>query len=671
MLFRRPYVYPPSWCAMFARNRFAVLLISLLAVCAIVYMPGMYGPFLFDDFPNLAALASIDHVASWRDLGIYLSQPRSFPGRPLAMLSFLPQKASWPDHPFPFKLINLGLHLLCGALVYRLATVLARHYAGAHSRDEASAARTVGIAALLATAAWLLNPIHISGVMMVVQRMTLLMSLFTLLGLLAYLHGLLAENALARRRGVWMALGLGACMLLAFLSKENGLLLPLYALVLDATLLRASVTRLPRYLQWWRRLLIWPPVLFLFAYLLFSALQFSQASNTRDFTLGERLLTEPRILFGYLRDIFLPRFGLYGMFHDDYLVSRSLLSPWSTFFSMGGVLGAAAVGFIARRRWPLLAMAILWYLGGQLLESSTVMLELYFEHRNYVPVIGPFIAIAIGLSRVAKPVSRKRLLGLAALWLAACAVTTSLTTNVYGSADRLSLAWAAQQPDSIRAQTALADRLYHHGQIATALSVFERVQEKFPNNTGVAENLVYLECMQGTLTPSKVQALATMLRSAPFDRGGFENLENLRLTATNQRCAALGTTQWRALAQALLANPHYAGIASGYTHYQLHLLAVAEGNLGNAIRELDAAYAVDPDAEIPRLQAKYLASAGLYDQAIKTLQDTDYSRLPLLRRLLVNDRAINDSDIQLLEQQKKARVPAVKAMPATATTHTP
>lgn len=633
-------------------------LTAVLACCAALYWPGLGGPFLFDDFANLGALTSVDHVDSWRNLGIYLSQPRSFPGRPLAMLSFLLQKAAWPDHPFPFKLVNLGIHLLCGVLVYRLTTVLTRHGDGAPDRDPTEAAAKVNLVALLVTTAWLLNPIQISGVLQVVQRMTLLMALFVLLGLLAYLKGLLDEHASALRRAAWLALGLSVCTVLAFLSKENGILLPLYVLVLDATVLRTHVARLPRRLQWWRRLLIWPPVLFVFTYLLLNIPQFAQASSYRDFTLGERLLTEPRILFDYLGSIFLPRFGLYGLFHDNYVISRSLLSPWTTLPSVVCVLGAALLGVVARKRWPLLALGILWYLGGQLIESSTVMLELYFEHRNYVPIIGPFIAIAIGLTRIHEPVLRKRLLGVVALWLVACSITTVLSTSAYGSADRLATAWAAQQPDSLRAQTMLADRLYQHGQYASTLSVLEKIYKKYPDNANLAESRIYLKCLQGTLTTSDVQALGTLLRSAPYDQGGMTDMETLRQTTTNGRCAALNATQWRALAQALLANPHYAGIASGFVHYQWHLLAVSEGNLDAAIHELDAAYATDPDAEIPRLQAKYLLSAKLYDQAVQTLQTTDYSRLPLLRRLLVNDRAINAEAIGVIRRQQQQAIAA-------------
>jgi len=42
----------------------------------------------------------------------------------------------------------------------------------------------------------------------------------------------------------------------------------------------------------------------------------------------------------------------------------------------------------------------------------------------------------------------------------------------------------------------------------------------------------------------------------------------------------------------------------------------------------------------------------LYQEAIQALQHADYSRLPLLRRLLVNDRAINEEDIAILRKQE-------------------
>lgn len=630
-------------------------LVAVLLICAAIYAQALHGPFLFDDFPNLAALNSVDHISSWRDLGIYLSQPRGFPGRPLAMLSFLPQKADWPDNPFPFKLVNLGLNLGCGLLVYALTRRLGKAWltAIAPQADVAASAAQANWAALFAATAWLLNPIQLSGVTLVVQRMTLLMAVFTLLGLLAYLRGLLQPELSPWKRGAWMAVGLGGCTGLSFLSKENGILLPMYALVLDITLTREHVRYLPRALGWWRRALIWPPVLFVLGYLLW-IVPGNWHAGIRDFSLGERLLTEPRVLLSYLEKIFLPRFGLYGLYHDDFVVSRDPLSPRTTLPALVLLLLAGITALLGRRKWPLFGLAVLWYLGGQLLESSTVMLELYFEHRNYVPVIGLFMAIGLAMTRLAPGPTRRLATTLALAWLAACTLTTALSARTYASEDRLALTWANSAPRSIRAQTYLAERLSQHGQLQSAVQVVNRAAALYPLNTGLAEAYVYLKCLQGSLSDADITNLEQILKQGPFDRAGFSNMEGLRTVAFNGQCPSLTPARWWALSDALLANPAYAhdGIAAGFLHYQRHYWAVSKGNLSLAITELQAAYGRDPDAEIPRLEAKYLVSAKLYGQAIDVLEHADYRGLPLLRRLLVNDRAINAEDIATIRKMQ-------------------
>jgi len=636
---------------MTARSR-ALLVLSFTII--VLYLPAMHGPFLFDDFPNLAALASIDHVSSWRDLGIYLSQPRQFPGRPVAMLSFLLQKASWPDHPFPFRLVNVGIHLLNGVLVFVLVRRLARHWLSTQSAPEALDQRA-WLTACLASAAWLLNPIQLSGVVLVVQRMTLLMGLFTLLGLLAYLRGLLETSLPAWRRGAWIVLGLGSCTVLAFLCKENGILLPLYALVLDVTLLRNDVQRLPPLLAWLRRLLIWPAVLFVIGFLLWILPGEWGHQGARDFTVGQRLLTEPRILFDYLGKIFLPRFGHYGLYHDGYTVSRSLLSPWTTLPALLALLGALVTALAGLRRWPLFALAVLWYLGGQMLESSTITLELYFEHRNYMPLVGPVMALALAVTRMQRGRLQRMALALAGVWLLACGFTTWLSARVYASEDSLALTWANDQPNSVRAQTYLAERLYKHGQLVPALQVLDQAAQRHPDDASLAINRAFVQCKQDSLTEVDLNALDAVLRTTPYDRGGAEGMEPLRLLAANGQCPALTPGSWLKLADTLLANPAYRdnGVAAGFLHYQKHYWAVSQGNLDMAIHELKAAYRNDPDANIPRMEAKYLVSAGLYDQAIDVLRQTDYSRLPLLRRLLVDDRAINAADITEIENLRR------------------
>lgn len=558
------------------------------------------------------------------------------------------QKGSWPDNPFPFKLVNLCIHLLNGLLVYQLARVVARA-----CRPEQDQARTT-LVALLAAAAWLLNPIQLSGVTLVVQRMTLLMAFFLLLGLLAYLHGLLSEHATPMRRGLWMALGLWFCMGLSFLCKQNGILLPLFALVLDATVLREYVTRLPGGLQRWRRLLIWPIVAFVVGFLIWTGWKSWGHSGIRDFTEGQRLLTEPRIVWDYISRIFAPHFGVYGLYHDAYTVSRTTTSPWTTLPALLSVIAIGLAGWASRKRWPLFALAVLWYLGGQIIESSTVMLELYFEHRNYTPSIGLFLAAAIAIGGIRHDSRRKLALIASGIWVIACCITTGLSAQVYRSADRLAQAWAQQQPRSVRAQTMLANRLTLHGRPLAATQVIDKVRQFHPRDTGLAEVHLYLDCMDGKATRAEVSRLKHLFATAPWSRSGYSYMKQLRIVAQSGRCRVLDEAAWKRLADTMLANHAYArhGITAGYLHYQLSKLAVAQGNLDEAVSQLQATYRNDPNANIPRLQAKYLASAGLYKQAIDVLQSTNYARLPLLRRLLVNDRAINAEDIATLRKRE-------------------
>jgi hypothetical protein len=495
---------------------------------------------------------------------------------------------------------------------------------------------------------------ELSGVVLVVQRMTLLMAFFVLLGLIAYARGVQRQDLPIMRRSAWLVTGLGLCTVMSFLSKENGILLPIYALVLDATVLRAFVRRLPSSLQWLRRLLIWPAVLFVLAYLLHAGFIAWGQQHNREFSLDERLLTEPRVLANYIVNTFFPRFGVYGLYHDDFSVSHSLASPPTTALCATLLVAVVVAAYTSRKHQPLLALGILWYLGGQLIESSTLMLELYFEHRNYVPLIGVMMAIGIGMTRLRLPAWRKFASLAYGTWLIACCLATALSARVYASENLLATAWAEQQPDSVRAQIYLADRLAHGGRLDQALRVVITAQTRHPQDAELEANRVYLLCKTGTLKTQDMDNLDRVLLKAPFDHGAFENMDTLRKLAADNKCPALDDTRWMNSIDTLLTNAAYRdnNISNGFLHHQKHLWAVQHGDLDMAISELDAVYRVDPDANIPRLQAQYLASAGLRAQAIGVLRNTDTQRLPFLRRLLVNDKALNEEAITAIERAR-------------------
>ena len=143
-----------------------------------LYWPGLAGPFLLDDFNTFIAKLPGDGSS----FGVLLERvlaDRSGPlGRPLAMISFAANAwlAGGLD-AYPIKLTNLLLHLLTGLGLYRFTWVLLRP-GSPLGLDE----RRAAWAALLATAVWLLHPLHVSTVLYAVQRMAILAALFVVWG---------------------------------------------------------------------------------------------------------------------------------------------------------------------------------------------------------------------------------------------------------------------------------------------------------------------------------------------------------------------------------------------------------------------------------------------------------------------------------------------------------
>ena len=92
--------------------------------------------------------------------------------------------------------------------------------------------------ACVSAALWVVLPLISTASLLVVQRMTILNVLFGLLGIAGYLAARATIDRAPRRALVLMGLSLFLGTSLSVLAKESGILLPLYVLVLEATLLQ-------------------------------------------------------------------------------------------------------------------------------------------------------------------------------------------------------------------------------------------------------------------------------------------------------------------------------------------------------------------------------------------------------------------------------------------------
>jgi len=357
--------------------------IVVMAIVAWAYWPGLHGPLLLDDFANLAPLDVIDLQKGFaQDV---VSGNSSGPlGRPLSMATFALEKLYLDNGPYGQKLFGLVLHLLNGCLVFLLSLRIFRAMGTADPRVS-----------LLVAAFWLSAPLLLSTTLYVVQRMTLLSALFTLLALVLYCTA--RELQLQSRRAWPFVLCALVSAALAVLAKENGLLtLPLMTTIEIYVYRFRSASEIQRKaLATSHGLIFILPILALLVLSFLTPDLLYGGYKYRDFTLVERLMTEARILFDYIVQLLWPNVHTLGVYHDDFEISRTWLQPATTLpaILVWLLLGAALLLSAVTGYFMLPAFGLAFFLVAHAMESSVFSLELYFEHRNYVPAVGILIGL--------------------------------------------------------------------------------------------------------------------------------------------------------------------------------------------------------------------------------------------------------------------------------------
>ncbi len=577
----------------------------LLIVVYALYAPGQQGAIHFDDEVNLQGLGQ---VQDWTTALIFITSGESGDlSRLIALTSFLLNLGDWPHNPQGFLYINSLIHLLNGALLAGSTLRLLRLVG-----IERAEWITLGTAAL-----WLLSPLLASTSLIIVQRMTSLCATFVLAGLWMYVVGLSQEAAGRVKQGRWLqGIGIAAGTLLATLSKENGALLPLYALILEATVL-SGVASIGAWRRWRMGLLALPPL----ALLLYLAARLSPAAfAARDFTLVERLLTQPIILWDYVRLALLPYPSAFSPFHDDYPIAHGLFDPATAFLAIAAWLILIGLAWWKRRRWPWFALAVLWYLGGHSLESSALPLELYFEHRNYIPLIGPAIALAWWLlAGQTDPRGQQGGPVLLAIYALMLAVVLGQTSSLWGQQFVAAEIWAARHPTSPRALQFLAQRYVMLGERDKAYAVLARTAADNPRRIDLAMQALQLACHAGreTQVQQHQAQVSERLAEGLFSNAAMKALSILLDLREQGRCTSLSDAAMHHMADGLLANPRYqAGNARHYLHHIKSRLYRQQKSLDGTVRHLEEAFNVRPEIGTAVLIVGTFLSGGLREEAL-------------------------------------------------------
>ena len=364
----------------------------IAGLAAALYLPFLSNPPVFDDF----------FFFSGRQFAYYAMHPFGLELRAPPYFSLAIVQVFW-GHVVAHRLVSLALHLGCAITLYKLIFDVQRHAAAAAGAP--STGMEAHAPAFLAAAVFAVHPVAVYGAAYLIQRMTVLATLFSLLSVILFLRGL-------ARRSHADALSAAFLYTIAVLSKETAVLLPAAAAV-GGLMVAVERRFLFRHIA-----LYWVacvPAAVLVTLLVkgkigateepnFDVLtaQIAQAGTSAQSPWLESAMTQAGLFFHYLTSWVLPTTG--GMSID---VRSEFATAWPPVVAVLAVFGFAAWGALGAwlmRRGPRaraagFGMLFPWILF--LTEFATIRFqEPFVLYRSYLWAPGLALLLALALARM-------------------------------------------------------------------------------------------------------------------------------------------------------------------------------------------------------------------------------------------------------------------------------
>ena len=539
------------------------LLVSVALLAALVYLPGLPGEFVYDDHRlirdneglrrplDVGRAFARDYYASDIDrigLGYY---------RPVAILANEFDFRRGGGEPMAFHVTNIALHVGCSLLVFLLAFRLFGARPGA-------AAAAAGLFAL--------HPAHAESVAFISGRVDPLATFFGLLTVLLHLRA----NGASRSSG-WRVLA-GTAWLLAMLSKEMAVTVPLLAMLLET-----AAEGIPRREQLRHRSLRYVP--YLTALLIYLPARWIALGRWVAPSAGGAALSIARpfvVLGSYIAWLVVPPSGLH-------------LEPEPVRGSLGLLAALLLVGVVALAvglwRWGqrLPAALVSWTVVSLLPVAQLKPLETTLSERFlYLPTAG--WCLFVGSVVVLLKSGRRGTGALVLLGALGVGYTAILLprASIWREGIKLWVAKAQEEPASFKAHLNLAQELVRRGDKEGARRAYGRCMELAPDLALALRG--EMETLTGDPQGSDLEAgIRLSLAGSPEDAAVWGNLGWLLLARKDPNGAV------EAFTKAVTLTPLRADAWVG--------LALATMKVGNLDRSADAAQralALDPTLELAR-----------------------------------------------------------------------
>ncbi len=358
-------------------------ILFVAAVTGLVYANSLHNEFLFDDLQTIVEEQTAGEAGHFGQLSNLLKGRAAY--RPIRSASYAFDYALSGLDPWGYHLSNIAYHALSATVVFLIARSLFNRTA----------------TALFTAILFAVHPVQTEAVTYLSGRRDVLAGLFVLLGFYLFLR--------YRRTGRagYLALVLPV-YLLAFFSKESGIILPLLCFSYDLISrirVKGSGLGVPTSREIWacarsavrESRLFYIPLIVLAGGLASYVLFFVRGTWVRTYHGGSLWftgLTMARVFLHYIKLLLFPL-----TLNADYSYNAfPVTTSWTDGSALVAVLILAALGFgllsILQSR-PLVALGGIWFFVALLPVSQIVPHhEMMAEHFLYVPSVGIFLMIA-------------------------------------------------------------------------------------------------------------------------------------------------------------------------------------------------------------------------------------------------------------------------------------
>ena len=536
-----------------------LLLALLLAVTTILaYQPAWHGGFIWDDDAYITNNELLTAPDGLRRIWFSLDSPSQY--FPLVYTMFRFEHSWWGLNPTGYHFVNILLHLANALILWSLLARL----------------RVPG--AWLAGAIFALHPVQVESVAWITERKNVLMGLFFLLTIRAWVEFVDKQT---KHRWFFYVLAL-LLYALALFSKTTACTLPAALLLIlwlqGRRINQRQLVQLVPFVVlalgmglltvWWER--------------------YHQGTRGPLFAISppERLLIASRAIWFYLGKLFWP--SNLTFIYPRWIVSPTHLLEYAWLAALGGL--CAVISFARRYVGRSLEVAALFFVATLSPVLGFIMLYTFrytfvADHYQYLASIGPIALASAGITTLAASFkeSRHSIFGAAVCIVAALAVFTWRQSTMYADIEALWRTTIARNPGCWMAHNNLGIVLSEKGEIDEAIAHYRKTLEMSPDFADADYNLgnallqkgeidaAVVHCQRAvTIQPNDPEAQVA-LGNALFQKGLIdESIVHYQ--------------------KALAIRPYYVT-----AHYNLSSAFLKKGEIDKAILHCQAVLSIQPE----------------------------------------------------------------------------